>query len=282
MHVQAAAIAPSVIEVRASRGSIAEEIVQIINTGATDQKYYMGVMKFVPREETGTPQFISYNEDHSGLPLWIHFPVSEVVVPANTKVDVPFQIILPDDIPSGGYYAAVTVSQAPFDVVATNGAAVEAKTASLVLLTVEGETVITAALLDFSGDFNNGKLEYEYRIQNQGNVHVKPEGEVTVRNLFGKTILSTDANPAGGRVLPSSTRLYKGEAGETKGFVERGLWQLRYLVIGPVQTELRLEYEGGKQIFERQKGMVFPWEAILLSVSGVIILVLVARGLRKR
>ena len=282
-HVNAAAIAPSVIEVSAARGEVVNQVIQVINVGATEQKYYLGVMKFEPKDDTGTPRFLSYEDDHDGLPLWINFPVKQVTVPANTKVDVPFQIVLPDDIASGGYYGAVTVSQAPSEVVATNGAVVEAKTASLVLLTVEGETVEKAALLDFSTEVGAATLAYEYRIQNQGNVHVLPEGMVQVKNLLGMTAFDADANSGNGRVLPSSTRHYKGGAGEQGGYLERAMWQIRHLAVGPMSAELSLTYGNSEELMAETSGWFpMPWEGISAMITGAIVLILMGRGLRKR
>ncbi len=279
-----ATVAPALIEVSASRGETIESFFQVINASTTEQKYYLGVMKFEPTEGTGAPSFISYEKDRSGLPEWIDFQVNEFPVPANSKVDVPFTIAIPDDISSGGYYSALTVSNAPHDIVATNGAIVDAKTAVLVLLTVEGETNESAVLLDLVSDVEGKavssiKGEFVYRIQNQGNVHVRPEGVLRFKDVFGRQIYSQAVNEKQGRVLPSSTRTYKEEVdlGENS-FLGALNFQMRTLLVGPVTAELDLKYGQQGQLFAKTSFWFVPWQLMI----SILILVIVVVSLYKK
>lgn len=265
---QAASLSPTLLEIDGSRGEVIDQTIQIINTQETEQMYFTGVLKFESSSDSSTPSFIPYDEDHSGLPEWIHFPVSEIRVPARTRVDLPVQIVIPSDVNSGGYYAAITVSNAPSDVVATNGAIIEAKTAVLVLLTVSGDTRYKAGLLDFTseqfGEVNTSIAgTYEYRIQNQGNVHIQPKGTIRFTDVFGRNLLEVDANEAIGRVLPGTTRTYSVEVPESK-----------IMAFGPVNVELDIDYGGTERLSENRT--MWLWKPlVVVSVLLIICLVIV-------
>jgi hypothetical protein len=286
--VSAAAVSPSVIEIDGSRGSVVSSLITIINKDAMEQVYYLSTLKFTAKDEGGSPQFISKDEDHQGLPEWIAFNSTAVTVPAQSSGEVPFNIYIPSDALSGGHYAAITISSAPEDIIATNGAIIDAKTAVLVLLSVEGETNESAALLDFDDDVSamRGLLggEFEYRIQNQGNVHVNPKGEIVFNDFFGRRLLSVDANEGEGRVLPGSTRTYSVNVqSQAEGWFETISEQMRVFAIGPVSVELELVYGADSaSLRDRLTIILFPWQ-LLISLLILLAIVWVShRSGRKR
>lgn len=265
--VGAISLSPSVLELSASRGEIIEQTIAVANTSDTEQTYFLGVMKFVSHEDGKSPKFIPYREDHTGLPEWISLPFSEFRVPANSKGDVPFKIAVPADASSGGYYAAITVSGSPSDLVADNGAIVDAKTAVLILLTVEGETVEMMEVLELVNNEQatgrSVKGPFEYRVQNQGNVHVTPIGTVTVEDYFGRFVASYDANPNDSRVLPGTTRSFKTLIGDQKS----------WFAIGPMKAWLSVEYGSSKQLAVAQTSFWYvPWGAVGTILVALIIL----------
>lgn len=283
---QATSLSPSVLEISGSRGGIVDSTFMIFNPGASEQMYFLDLLGFQPTDETGTPSFLPKETQSDGLVSWIDFPFSEITVPAQSKIEVPFQVVIPDDVSSGGYYAAITASTAPTDIVATNGAIVEAKTAILVLFTVEGETVEKLELLDFRILEKGGSLplgSYQFRVQNQGNVHLTPRGEIRVSNLFGRTIASMDTNSAEGRVLPASTRLFTESFEEEWDltWLQAAGYQLRYLMFGPLTAELTLSY-GTDEILSAQTSFwLIPWELISLVFATILLLLVVYRGLKR-
>ncbi|MEK7614880.1 MAG: hypothetical protein AAB431_00665 [Patescibacteria group bacterium] len=275
--VRAISLAPAVLEMTATRGSVVQQTISVINTKGTEQTYFVGIMKFKPSVEGESPVFISPQEDQTELPQWIRLPFTEFRVAANTKAEVPFEVAVPLDVKSGGYYAALTVSQAPGEVVADNGAIIEAKVAVLLLLTVEGETEEKLALLDFHSDKSDLTSQlggvFTYRLQNQGNVHVTPKGTLKLTDLFGRTLIESDANPELGRVLPGSTRAYELGIETQKDFFWIVKDQIGFFAIGPIKATLDLSYgEEGQQIYSSFSFWHFPWQ--LLVTIGVPLIVL--------
>lgn len=281
----AATISPSVLELEGSRGSVIESTFALFNTNTSDQTYFLDVISFEAADETGTPAFFEKTSEENEFLGWISFPVKQVRVPAQTKVDVPFNIVIPDDVASGGKYAAITVSTTPTDVVTDNGVVIEAKTAVLVLLTVSGATVESLQLLDFSFEQKNVDLpfgEFQYRLQNQGNVHVKPEGTVQIVGAFGQEIAYIDANEVEGRILPRSTRQYAGSFNAEMNWFEKAAYQLRYLVMGPIKAELSLSYGSMNEALSAEVWFwVLPWELLSLILLIVLSLFSLYRIMRK-
>lgn len=283
---QTASLSPSTIEIVSSGAEVAESSFTIFNTGASEQTYFLDLLAFEPSGEDGTPLFTPEKTSQSEFLSWIDFPVREVLVPAVSKVEVPFRVVVPDDIAAGSYYGAITVSTAPTDIVTSNGATVEAKTAILVFLTVEGETVEKLELLDFTFEQAGSTLPFgtfRFRLQNQGNVHLTPAGEIRLTGLFGQTIVSVDANEIQGRVLPSSTRTYEVilDPGATS-WLDRAGHQLKYLMFGPVTAELVLTYGQDESITAQVSIWVIPTELLVVLVSGLLVLGLLFKKWKKR
>ena len=137
--VSAFALSPSSLELTGKRGETVISSITILNTQNVDTEYYIGLMGFQPKDDTGAPEFYTTETGSYELANWILFENDSFVVPALSASEVSFKVVVPDDVLSQGYFAAITVSPAPSDVVASNGAIIEAKTAALVFLTVQGE-----------------------------------------------------------------------------------------------------------------------------------------------
>lgn len=283
---QMASLSPSTIEIVSSGAEVAQSFFTIFNTGVSEQKYFLNLLAFEPSGEDGTPLFTPEKTSQSEFLSWIDFPTREVLVSAVSKVEVPFRVVIPDDIAAGSYYGAITVSTAPTDIVASNGATIEAMTAILVFLTVEGETVEKLKLLDFTFEQTGSTLPFgtfSYRLQNQGNVHLTPAGEIRLIGLFGQTIASVDANETHRRVLPASTRTYKVTMDPgAMSWLDRAGYQLKHLLFGPVTAELVLTYGQDKSITSQTSMQVIPTELLIILGGGLLVLVLLFMKRQKR
>jgi hypothetical protein len=273
------AVAPATMDLTANRGEVIEKTATIINTSSAEQTYYLDTIKFVPREDGAGPRFIDPEEDKSGLAEWVGFESDSVRVPAQSRAEVPFTIAVPEDVRSGGHYGAVLISDAPADVVARNGALIEAKTAVLLFLNVAGETQEQAAILDFvvdkQGLVDHYATDYRLRIQNQGNVHVAPGGTLRVTDWTGRTLEEVAINEGGGRILPNTTRIFSGAIGtQADGFLGKMKHQLSNLTIGPATISLQMEYGEGKMLEDEGRVWLFPWQALSVIGVGLIAVIL--------
>ena len=284
----AATISPATLDLQASRGETIASKFTVINTSAENQNYFLGTMAFQPRDETGAPQFLD-TKTKENLTQWILFPLDHITVPANSKVDVPFQVVVPSDIAAASYESAITVASAPTDVVATNGAIIEAKTATLVFLTIKGESTKKAALLDFKSDSTSvirSTLDrsFTYRIQNQGNVYFAPIGTVVLKDVFGRTLRSFEANVQNGRVLPSSTRTFPVASDKNpKGFLQTMQQQMQDFTVGPITSTLSLKLgDGFAPITSTTTFLYVPIQLVTTILIILCVVLLVYKKSQKR
>jgi hypothetical protein len=288
MAALAFGVSPGTVELSGERGEVVDATFTLVNESTQDKTFYLSDMAFAPRDETGAPEFLP--EEKEGLVNWIAIDPS-VAVPARSKAEIPFKVAIPADALSGGQYAAILVSESPADVVATNGASVQARTAILLFLTVEGETSESLALLSYDlqapGSFVSSAdgIKFQYAVQNQGNVHVAPQGRIVVRDLFGRIISTADANPDHGRVLPHTTRTFKGafESQGDLGFFATAGRQLRTMAFGPATVSLELTYGASEtQLSDSRTTWLVPIELLILLITSAAALLLLAKGLRRR
>ncbi len=279
---KAVAVAPVVAELSGARGQVIEHEVVLVNTSDQEETYYLSTLKFDASDEIGTPSFIPYEEDHSGLPDWISFFESEVTVPANDMTTTTATIAIPNDVMSGGHYAAIVASGSQNNEAA--GVSVVVQTASLILLTVEGETVEQAALLDFVGPswVNRLPVDFALRVQNQGNVHLQPTGTITIKSILGAEAAQLTVNLEEGKILPMSTRQFATQWSraevEAAGFWEEIKNEWQNLGLGRYTAELELVYsETSDPITTTLSFWVIPWHLGLVAVIVAFLMILISR-----
>jgi hypothetical protein len=264
-------LAPAIIELEGERGQILESRFTLVNEDLEEKTFYFEILKFEAKDESGSPEFIPFEEDHEDLPEWITFENKSLIVPARSFIEVLFNITIPTDTPSGGYYAAITVSNSkPID--ETVAPTIRNKTAILIFLDIEGETLEKAALLDFVAPKIVSKTAgtFSYRIQNQGNVYLKPKGTIVLKDVFGRTLIEVDANPDENRVLSETTRKIKTNFSGKTAF-------------GPVTAKLQLEYgEQNQKLSDSITFWVLPWKILLTGFGTIMVLCVGLTTLVKR
>ena len=173
------------------------------------------VNDFIAGDERGTPALIldsdKYAPTHS-LKRFIQ-PLSDVTIPANEAKAVDVTITVPKDAQAGGYFGAVRFAPASPDGGQVN---LNASAASIILVSVPGDTVDRLDLTDFDIQQNGqssayfrspDNLQLSFRFQNQGNTQAGPFGKISVKS-GNNVVYETDFNSDTPRdmVLPDSAR----------------------------------------------------------------------------
>ncbi len=144
-------------------------------------------------------------------------PISNIAVDAGERKEVEVVIEVPTTAQAGGYFGAVRF--VPALPGGENSVNVSGSVASLILLTVPGNLVENLSVKQF-GIQQNGKVATRFssskdikaliRLENKGNVHVAPFGEVFVEK--GKKVVYSakinDTEPRG-LILPDSVRKWE-------------------------------------------------------------------------
>ena len=285
-------ISPVRMEVGGDPGATITKDITIFNDSrTTDETFYVTYSNFESQGESGSPLFV---EPKSDLGTWITTPEKVVVLKAGESKTIPFTMTIPRDAYAGGHFAAIFFGNNPAD---GGQVSVGAKTGSLVLLTVSGDVLQAGGLSSFSTKnnqkvFNSLPVSMEFRWKNDGNDRVKPEGNVTVRNMFYIPVAHINANGVSGNILPHSTRLFsdiewtKNKTGVKESiptsFFAAASYQWKNFAMGPYMANLDLVYgtdktHSAKNIFF----FVLPWQLLVIIIVILAIVIFIGRKMLK-
>lgn len=262
-------VSPTVFDLSANPGDIIENSFRIVN--GTDQPLTLTASpkNFTAEGEEGAVA-LTDEETSFSLANWITVTPQQILVPARGSQDFTFVINVPDNAEPGGHFGSVIIATNPVQVGAT-GAAVSQEAGPLILVSVAGDIVKSAKILEFasqSGFYENGPVVLETRVENEGNVHFKPAGTITIKNMFGNEV--TKINLEEKNVLPGTVRKLVNE------------WAPRFAV-GKYTADLSIVF-GTDQAVETAgtSFIVFPYKIIIPALLGVILLVFALIKFRKR
>lgn len=131
-----------------------------------------------------------------------------IKVPAFDKVRVNFIITPPSDIEPGTHYGAVLFSYAD-DSAQQSSAKIENQIGTLIFAK-SGKAQPSGRISSFQAAkkilFESSPIKFNLQFDNSGNVHLKPKGEIEIKNWFGDTVATIPLNRDASIVLPQSSR----------------------------------------------------------------------------
>lgn len=278
LAAEAIMLSPSRVEELVAPGQIVTRSIKVTNNSESPKKIYAYLRDFTAEGEEGKPRLIvPGSESGSFMSSWVSITSEGIDVAPGAEIDFPYTVTVPQNAGPGGYYGAIIFGTHAPDVKidsAEKGAAigVAQQAGSLLLLQIPGDANETASVRDFVSDkeFYNTpfKVNFTARIQNQGNVHVKPRGAIEITNMLGNKVSNVRINESGANILPNSTRRFEAPWSGTFGF-------------GKYKAQLVLSY--GTSAEQGGNGMqsltavkyfwIFPWKIIGFAVSGIVFLI---------
>jgi hypothetical protein len=214
-------ITPPLIQLTIGPGESWSSALKVINNNAYDQTYYATVVDFAAQGEDGTGTFIPLVSSTDSIPSsyslasWTTLEKGPIVIPAGRSGEVPFTVHVPDLAEPGGHYAAILVGTDPGGA-QLNGPTmrVSSYVSSLVLVRIRGEATESGRIREFStlkSIAPTANADFVLRFENTGNTHLRPQGDITIYNMWGKKRgeLSVNQDEGNfGNVLPQSTRKF--------------------------------------------------------------------------
>jgi hypothetical protein len=280
-------ISPPVIELSADPGQTVTSSIRIRNVTrgeliakGTADDFGAGA------SEDGQPKLLldETGSTRYSLKFWIQGVPDLSLAPSEIKI-ATVKIIVPKNAEPGGHFGVVRFTAAPPGLQGT-GVALSASIGALILLKVSGNITEKASLSEFSTSqittpkgkppvttktsfFEHGPINFLVRIKNEGSVHEKVVGSITVKDWLGKQVGTVKVNELGGNILPDSIRRFE------QSFAQKQLF-------GHYTATLAMSYSGNKVVGGTVSFWVIPWKLILLVVIGLILLFFILRtGLRR-
>lgn len=274
LAAEAIMLSPSRVEELVSPGQVITKTIKVTNNSESPKKIYAYLRDFTAEGEEGKPRLIvPGTEQGSFLSSWITITSEGVDISAGGDAEFAYTVTVPQNAGPGGYYGAIIFGTRAPDVKIDSvekGAAigVAQQAGSLILLQIPGDANETASIRDFITDkefystpFN---VNFTARIQNQGNVHIKPRGTIEITNMLGNKVANVRVNDTGSNILPNSTRRYEMPWSGDFGF-------------GKYKAQLALTYgtsaeQGGngmQSLTSIKYFWIFPWKIIGIVVSSI-------------
>lgn len=282
---RAVTIIPPSLEFSVQPGETIETKVKLFNETADTLTQYSSVANFQAKDETGTPAFADEN-DLTDLASWITIDAGPFALVSGDRLEIPVTISVPANAEPGGHYAGIFFSNQAPDVTGQGGQiGIAAKVGSLILVRVAGDISERASIAEFGSDggetmYNRLPVDFVLRMQNQGNVHVRPTGTVTVRNIIGGTTRELTVNPTLGAVLPASTRRFdmtweRSAVDEKTSFFKEFANEWQNFALGPYTANLAITYglANDKTATATYSFWVLPWRVLLTTIVLIVLLI---------
>ena len=254
-------------------GGSAQEIVKVRNVGSQTQTFYPEVFDFKSLNETGTPQFILAKESENytySLASWIKISTEGITLKPNQSAALNFIINVPKSAEPGGRYAGILFGTSPPQTSGTQ-IAISNKVGALLLVRVSGDAKELATLKEFSASKNFYEyppVDFVVRVENKGNVHVAPKGNIEIKDIFGRKVAVLPVNEKNGNVLPESIRRFDKDT-------DALTWKPGGFTIGRFSANLLLTYgNSGKQLSSSLSLWIIPWKILIVLLLAIIILIL--------
>ena len=262
-------ITPPIFELKANSGDQLNDVISIFNNGSENLEIYTVVENLRPIGERGQVQVV-YDGDETlpTLKSWIDVNESEFSVGVGETENIAFSINVPGNAEPGGHFATILFGTTQNSSIEGAGSQVSQKIGSLVFITVAGDSKEEAKIIEFTADkglyLTQNDYSFNTRIENSGNVYIRPRGFLVITNMFGKKVDEIELD--GKNILPDATRIIPIE------YTNKNLF-------GPYTATLSLIYGGSNKTLNSSVGFtVIPW----IPTSIVIVVLLMVCILRKR
>ena len=216
-------ISPAIIEETVDPGVMKEYYVTIQNQNNFEQIFYISTKNIVDVEDGGIPIFASSQLEKTGMELadWIKLSTDKVTLPAGASQQFNFFVEVPGDAPPGSHFGSIFISVDPPEM-NESGAAVAYEVANIISLRVSGEANENANIRQFSTNsffYGSKNVDFSVRIENEGNVLVRPTGPLEITNMLGQKVDTIIFNESQGAIFPGKVREYSiNWTGEGTGF----------------------------------------------------------------
>jgi len=207
-------ITPTLFEMTASPGQSFSTAVKVVNDNEFPISVYAETRNFAPSGEYGRGVFLPVYEtvtEGTTLAEWMNVPAEQITIAAGQTTSVPVSIAVPQEVAPGGHYAAVMIGTNPPE----GEDSLRIKTAqvitSLFFVRISGDVIEKGSIRSFASASNFTEtpyMDFSLRFENDGNVHLRPQGEIVITNMWGKErgVIPINHKTHFGNVLPESVR----------------------------------------------------------------------------
>jgi hypothetical protein len=268
-------IVPPTREIALNPGEKTEGTLKVINDSSEPITFNATVRDYVVNDKAGTPDILPPNtlSNKYSAASWVATVPEQFTIQPHEKQELTFYLQIPADAHAGGHYAAVVYEPTDIIGVKGTGTGVQTQIGTLLYINVKGQITEKANVAQFKakGFSEYGPISVTTEIANQGDLHIKPIGKITVKTIFGKVVDTKSLEEH--NIFPDRSLLYQNKLG-------------KHWMIGPYTATLNAVYGQNSNLPLKTtiSFIVFPWKvtAIVILIIAIVILAIMALRRRKK
>jgi hypothetical protein len=207
------------------------------------------------------------------LAKWITITPASATVAPRASYEFQYTIKVPSNAEPGGRFGSLVFKTAAKPLNGQTGVSVGQEVGSLLFLKIAGNVQEKSSISQFRtmSQVNEYKpVKFEVRVKNEGNVHIRPTGSITITNFFGKKVATVPIDSR--NVLPGAIRKMEAEwKGGSRFF------------FGKYTATASVVYGGDSEIVTASTTFWgFPYTIILVVIGAFTLLGLLFFRARKR
>lgn len=249
-----------------------QSTLKIINVNKFPLTVYAEVVNFTPKGEGGDGRFSPINQsltNGGSLAEWFTISKEPIVIPREQTTELPFTIKVPKDASPGGHFAAILISTRP---PLSDGGEAKLQTAqavtSLFFAKVAGNIIESGTIREFTTTeslLNSPEATFVLRFENKGNVHLQPQGDIKIYNMWGEErgVIPINQYTSFGNVLPDSIRRFS--------FTWKGEWSASDIGRYSAVTTLGFGAEGRQFTSSKTYFWVLPLKLFFGILLGLAV-----------
>jgi hypothetical protein len=260
---EAVRIEPAIVEERVDPGQVFRSQLRVSNNSSETRTYSL-LVRDISDMVGNVPVFASPGEVlETGVSAWVKLSVPSVTVKPGEQREIPYTVTVPKDAFPGSHLGGVFLalqSNRPSE----TGAGVGYQVGSILIFRLSGNADETARIREFKVDrniYSRPEVNFSIKVENQGNVLVRPRGPIEIQNMFGKVAGKLTMNDEALSVFPGRDRDFS------------VMWKSDELAFGRYQAVVSLAYgeDTRKTISSAVSFWVLPFDIIIPVVGGILL-----------
>ena len=206
-------ISPPSVKFKLNPGEKAEKIFKITNNTNEPLAFFANVQDFIVTDNIGTPELLPADlviDNKFAASHWATVITDTLTVHPGKSNTAVLYLQVPGNARPGGRYISVAFKPTAEDLPEGTGASVNTVAGSIVYLTVNGETTENGRVTAFGAPLFSefGPITLSTKIENSGDNHINPKGQIVIKNIFGQKIYTT-ALDSRVNIFPGVERVYQ-------------------------------------------------------------------------
>lgn len=261
-------ISPAVIEDRVNPGDVYKFTLKVTNIADAPKTFYLAAQNISGLDDAGSPIFAKEGESTKyEMSTWVELPDSSITLGPNETKHIPFSVRVPADASPGAHFGGVFLD-ARAERQSSTGSGIGYNVGSLLSLRISGDVAEEARFREFSTKklvYGTPDASFSLKVENLGNVLVRPHGVIEISDMFGKQVGDVRVNDSVAAVFPGETRTFSAD------------WKYDGFALGRYQAVASLAYgeDAKKTITATTSFWVLPLKLLAIVIGSLLAAVLI-------